>query len=70
MRNYVIGGIAVTILLLSSFLYKSETSPRNRFPVLDGARESRVDVPLYLYVFVSKKNCRDCMEMIDRKSVV
>lgn len=65
MKNYIIGLLIVIILVLASFIYKIETSPRNRFPVLDETGKGDVEFPLFLYVFVSKKNCRDCMEMIE-----
>lgn len=67
MKNYVIGTLAVIILVLASIIYKIETSPRNQFPVLEETqiRGNDVKVPLFLYVFFSKTNCRDCMEVIE-----
>ena len=67
MKNYVIGTLAVVILVLASIIYKNETSPRNRFPVLEESkiRGGNVEVPLFLYVFFTKRNCQDCLEIMD-----
>jgi hypothetical protein len=66
MKNYIIGTLGVIILVLCSILYKSEMT-RNRFPVVLNAeaRNDGVDVHLFLHVFFKKKNCPDCMEIID-----
>ncbi len=67
MKNYVIGTLAVVILVLASIIYKNETSPRKRFPVLEETetRGGDVEVPLFLYVFFTKRNCQDCLEVMD-----
>jgi len=64
MKNYIIGTLAVIILVLTSVIYKYETSPRQRFPVLEEHKKSDVEVPLLLYLFFSKRNCADCFEFI------
>ena len=64
MKNYIIGTLAVIILVLTSIIYKHETSPRQRFPVLAEHKKSDVEVPLLLYLFFTKKNCSDCFEFI------
>jgi hypothetical protein len=68
MKNYIIGTLAVIILVLASIIYKSEISPspHNRFPVSEETKsvDTEVEVPLILYVFFSKKNCIDCLEII------
>jgi glutaredoxin len=65
MKNYFIAGLAVIILVLSSLLYKqNKTSTPNRFPAWEEAAGSETEVPLLLYVFFSKRNCIDCMEVI------
>lgn len=65
MKNYVIGVLVVIIVALASLLYKqNKTSIPNRFPALDKTARTDVEVPLILYVFFSKKNCLDCMEVI------
>ncbi len=68
MRNYVIGLLVVAILVMGSIIYKNETSPRNRFPALEEGivgNAGDVEVPLFLYVFFHKKNCHDCLEIIE-----
>ena len=65
MKNYIIGVLVVIIVVLSSLLYKqSKTSVPKRFPALEEAQKSDVEVPLILYVFFSQRNCLDCMEVI------
>lgn len=65
MKNYIIAGLAVIILVLSSLLYKqNKTSTPNRFPILEEVANSEAEVPLLLYVFFSKRNCIDCMEVL------
>ena len=65
MKNYLIGTLVVIILALSSIIYKNETSPRKRFPVLEKTEKSEAEVPCFLYVFFSKRNCHDCLEIMD-----
>lgn len=65
MKNYIIGLLAVIIMVLASILYKKEALPRYRFPVLENTQAANKDAPLYLYVFFSKNNCPDCLEIID-----
>jgi hypothetical protein len=65
MKNYIIGLLAVMIVVLASIMYKNEASPRYRFPVLENTQAANKDAPLYLYVFFSKSNCPDCLEIID-----
>jgi hypothetical protein len=65
MKNYIIAGLMVIILVLSSLLYKQcKTSIPKRFPLGEKAAEGDAEVPLILYVFFSKKNCSDCLETI------
>ena len=65
MKNYFIAGLAVIILVLSSLLYKqNKTSTPKRFPALKETAGSEAEVPLLLYVFFSKRNCIDCMEVL------
>ena len=57
MKNYIIGVLVVIIVVLSSLLYKqNKTSVPKRFPALEEAAKSDVEVPLLLYVFFSKNN--------------
>ncbi len=66
MKNYVIGVLVVIILVLTSLLYKNnETTVDKRFPVMETSHPEDVEVPLFLFVFFSKKNCIDCMEFIE-----
>ena len=65
MKNYIIGVLVVIIVVLSSLLYKQDkTTVPKRFPALEEAKKGDVEVPLILYVFFSKRNCLDCMEVI------
>lgn len=65
MKNYIIGTLGVIILVLVSVIYKSETSSIYRFPSLKEANSADVEVPLFLYVFLTKRNCLDCLEFIE-----
>jgi hypothetical protein len=65
MKNYIIGALLVIILILSSIIYKNEVSPRCKFPVPEQSHRTDVKVPLFLYVFFSKNNCTDCLEIIE-----
>jgi hypothetical protein len=53
------------IVVLASIMYKNEALPRYRFPVLENTPAANKDAPLYLYVFFSKSNCPNCLEIID-----
>jgi len=67
MKNYIVVGLLVIILVLSSLLYKKgKTTVPRKFPVQkeEVANKSKVEVPLLLYIFFSKNNCRDCLEVI------
>jgi hypothetical protein len=65
MKNYIIACLVVIIMVLSSLLYKQcKTSIPQRFPMMEEASKGDVEVPLILYVFFSKKNCVDCLEVI------
>jgi hypothetical protein len=66
MKNYIIGVLVVIIVVLSSLLYKqNKTSFPKRFPALEEAKKGDAEVPLILYVFFSKRNCLDCMEVME-----
>jgi hypothetical protein len=66
MKNYIIGVLVVIIVVLSSLFYKqNKTSVPKRFPALEEAKTGDAEVPLILYVFFSKRNCLDCMEVME-----
>lgn len=67
MKNYVIGTLVVIIVAMASLIYKIETSPNTKFPISEETeiRSRDTQIPLFLYVFFTKKNCRDCMEFIE-----
>ncbi|MDQ1354064.1 MAG: hypothetical protein QG657_4373 [Acidobacteriota bacterium] len=66
MKNYVIGLLVVVIVVLASIMYKNEYSPpKNRFPLPKEISTFETKAPLILYVFFSKSNCPDCLEIID-----
>ena len=65
MKKYIIAVLMVIILVLASLLYKqSKTLAPKKFPVLEEISGNRVEVPLILYVFFTKKSCSDCLEVI------
>ncbi|HLP46329.1 MAG TPA: hypothetical protein VK469_10295 [Candidatus Kapabacteria bacterium] len=65
MKNYIIGILGVIILALLSIIYKNEVSSRNRLPLPIGIKNLNVEKSLILYVFFSKNNCPDCLEIIN-----
>jgi glutaredoxin-related protein len=65
MKNLLIVFLLVVILVLASFLYKnSMTSIYRNFPMVE-VRAEGDEVHFFLYVFFSKHNCKDCLEVID-----
>ena len=65
MQKYIIGVLLVVILVLTSLLYKTHTTGDRLsvdFPI---KKENTENPKLYLYVFFSKKNCRDCLGIIE-----
>ena len=65
MKNYIIAVLLVIILVLASLLYKEcKTSVPKRFPVGEEAVKTKADVPLILYAFFTKRNCTDCLQVI------
>jgi len=64
MKNFVIIFLIVVISVLSSFLYKNSKTPIYKgFPV-EKITANENEVPFVLYIFFSKKNCKDCLEVI------
>jgi len=66
---YIIGTLAVAILVLSSIVYKNNNTPTAAevFPIPEATKqrvEKDVEVPMYLFVFMSKRNCHDCLEVV------
>jgi hypothetical protein len=78
MRSYIIGALACIILALGTLLYKSTTIERKTLAVQYPLEAGKVspsskenDSPrLYLYVFFSKENCRDCLGIIEVLNVL
>lgn len=66
LKNYVIGTLIVAVMVLVSIIYKNSRTLGIPFPVHDDAklRAAKVEIPLYLYVFFSKQNCHDCLEVL------
>jgi len=65
MKNYIIGVLVVIIAALLSLVYKQDkTTVPKRFPALEVAKTGDVEAPLILYVFLSKRNCVDCLEVV------
>jgi hypothetical protein len=69
MKNYIIALMAVVILFLVSVIYRDNRKGQagTTFPVLKETKArvlKEVDVPLYIYVFFSSRNCYDCLQVI------
>ncbi len=72
MKNYVIGALIVVILVLSSLLYKYHTTENKTLSVVYPVEFEEPDKSpkLHLYVFFSKKNCQDCLGIIEVLNVL
>ena len=67
MKNYIIGTLLVAILVLSSLMYKNSQTPHTSFPIPEEVSmrvEKDVEIPMFLFIFLSKHNCHDCLEVI------
>lgn len=66
LKNYVIGTLFVAILILVSIMIKNDRSLGIPFPVHKDAkvRAAGIEIPLFLYVFFSQRNCHDCLEVV------
>jgi hypothetical protein len=66
MKNYVIGTLIVALVVLFSIVYKDKKTTITVFPIQEEAkvRAHGIDVPFFLYIFFSKKNCSTCLEII------
>lgn len=66
MKNYIIGTLIVAVLVLSSIIYKNGRGVGIPFPVEEQARQRATDieVPFYIYIFFSQRNCHDCLEVV------
>ncbi len=67
MKNYIIGTLLVGILFLSSIIYKNSREPiLQHFPVKKTVKRKESNNPVfYIYMFFSKRNCHDCLRVID-----
>jgi hypothetical protein len=67
MKNYIIGVLLVGIILLSSIIYKNgKELILQDFPIEKIVKKQRSDIPyFYIYLFFSKRNCPDCLKVID-----
>lgn len=66
MIKYVIGVLVVLLLVAGTFIYKIDN--RNPFYHFPGEREAvnaGIDAPVYLYLFMSKSNCKDCLGIVN-----
>jgi hypothetical protein len=72
MKNYIIGTLIVVILALSSLIYKYNTTENKTLSVVYPLEleESNQSPILHLYVFFSKKNCQDCLGIIEVLNVL
>lgn len=66
MENYIIGLLIVIIIVCISIIYKDKTQrPYSGFPIAKAGKDENGSVAMYLFVFFSKRNCRDCLEYIE-----
>jgi hypothetical protein len=66
MKNYIITILAVCLLISISLLYKGETKRIFKdFPSSNIEKSEEIEGPLHLYLFFSRDNCADCLEVID-----
>ncbi len=57
--------LLTVILVLSSFLYDNgKQSIYNNCPVIENENPGD-EVALFIYIFFSKRNCRDCLQIIE-----
>jgi hypothetical protein len=66
MKNYVIIFLAVCLIVSVSLIFKNERKRVfNDFPEPTVERAQEIEGPLNLYLFFSKNNCSDCLEIIE-----
>lgn len=67
MKNYIIGLLIVVILVLSSLVYKFHTTANKTLSVIYPVEINKLNrnPKLNLFVFFSKKNCQDCLGIVD-----
>lgn len=72
MKNYIIGALVVVIFALSSLIYKFHVLENKTLSVTYPLEVEEFDrsPKLYLYVFFSKKNCQDCLGIIEVLNVL
>jgi hypothetical protein len=66
LKNHAIEILVVSILLLTSIIYENSCSLGLPFPFHEKAkvRAANIDIPIFLYVYFSQRNCRDCLEIL------
>jgi hypothetical protein len=66
LKNYVIGTLIVGLLIIASIMIKNNRSLGMPFPIHEEAkvRAANIEIPLFLYVFFSHRNCRNCLGVI------
>lgn len=65
MKNYVIGLLLVTIILLGSFVYKiNQNNIYQGFPNITINNKNKYEDSFYLFFFFSYKNCPPCLKVI------
>lgn len=66
LKNYIIGTLLVGLLIMASIMIKNNRSLGIPFPVHEEAkvRAANIEIPLFLYVFFSQRNCHDCLEVL------
>jgi len=65
MKNYVIGLLLVSIILLGSFVYKiNQNNIYQGFTNITTNNKDKYENSFYLFFFFSYKNCQPCLEVI------
>jgi hypothetical protein len=66
MKNYIIVFLIVCLLVSLSFHYKnfkiSNNAVLHEFPISMLSKNPNIEYPVYLFLFFSKSNCRDCLD--------
>jgi len=66
MKNYIIALLAVSLAVSVSFIYRANQRPAlQHFPISLVDHYDNQDNPLYLLLFFSKQNCKDCLAGIE-----
>ena len=66
MKNYLIGALGASTLLLSSLVYKNSKQLKfNDLPTYCESELKKIEVPILLYFFFSENSCQNCLKIIE-----